>query len=255
MAVIIKGKLISEKNPMVCVPIMERTAEEILAEAGRLVKAGVEMLEWRADAYEDLSDVAKAKEVLIKLREMTKEVILLLTIRSEAQGGLCEMWSTEIKNTLLSLSEVHGADIIDVEFFTFEKPERLIKRLQERGALVLSSHHDFDETPTYDVMKELLEQMKAGDADILKLAVMPKEKSDVLELLRITSDFHEEEPGIPLITMSMGRFGMISRLSGEIFGSCITFGAADTPSAPGQMPWKKTRDVLSFIHTYYGGPS
>ena len=50
----------------------------------------------------------------------------------------------------------------------------------------------FGETPDYGVMTALLEQMERGGADLVKLAVMPREASDVLELLRATSDFYEE---------------------------------------------------------------
>ena len=252
MAVIIKGKLISEKHPLVCVPIMEKTREEILSQARDLSELGVEMLEWRADAYEDLFDTEKVREILEIMRPMTKETVLLVTVRSKTQGGLCDAAPSDIANLLVSMSAVHAADMFDVEFFTFEKPERLIKKLQERGAMVISSHHDFDETPSVDVMHTLLSQMREGDADLLKLAVMPKNVSDVLSLLQVTADFHQKDPSIPLITMSMGKLGMMSRISGEIFGSCITFGTVGKPSAPGQMPWEEMKQILGMIHRYYG---
>ena len=40
---------------------------------------------------------------------------------------------------------------------------------------------------------------------------------------------------VPLITMSMGPLGVISRVCGQSFGSAATFGAAHRASAPGQM--------------------
>ena len=252
MAVIIKGKLISEKNPLVCVPILEKTRDEILSRARDLTELGVDMLEWRADAYEELLDTEKVREILEILRTVTKETVLLVTIRSRAQGGLCDASPAEINNILIAMSAVHGADMFDVEFFTFEKPERLIKKLQERGAMVISSHHDFDETPRQEVMHTILSQMREGDADLLKLAVMPKTMSDVLSLLKVTVDFHEEDPDLPLVTMSMGRLGMMSRISGEMTGSCITFATVGKSSAPGQIPWEEMKQILSLVHRYYG---
>ena len=44
----------------------------------------------------------------------------------------------------------------------------------------------------------------------------------------------EQHADRPIITMSMASNGMISRLSGEVFGSCLTFGAVGKASAPGQ---------------------
>ena len=52
----------------------------------------------------------------------------------------------------------------------------------------------------------------------------------------------------PIITMSMGTMGIISRLAGESFGSSMTFGAAQTASAPGQMDVADLNDVLNAIH-------
>lgn len=71
-------------------------------------------------------------------------------------------------------------------------------------------------------MKMLLEQMCAGGADIVKLAVMPQNMEDVLKLLSVTYEFKEENPDTPVITMSMGKMGMISRLCGESFGAAVT---------------------------------
>lgn len=252
MPVIVKGKYIDNQRPLVCVPIIETTRESILSRARDLVDSDVEMLEWRADYYEDLSDIEKVKSLLEVMRDLTKETVLLVTVRSVAQGGNCDFLPLEISNLLIAMSGVHAADFFDVEFFTFEKPEKLTKRLQERGALVIASHHDFKETPEESVMATLLEQMKEGDADIVKLAVMPQNVSDVLALLKVTDAFHQGNKNIPIVTMSMGKLGMISRISGEIFGSCITFGSVGGNSAPGQMPREELERVLSFIHKYYG---
>ena len=51
-----------------------------------------------------------------------------------------------------------------------------------------------------------------------------------------------------MITMSMGSLGGISRISGETFGSCVTFGAHEKPSAPGQFAMKELRQMLDTIH-------
>jgi 3-dehydroquinate dehydratase-1 len=53
--------------------------------------------------------------------------------------------------------------------------------------------------------------------------------------------------------MSMGSLGCISRVAGETFGSCVTFGAFDKASAPGQLPVEKLRDVLAILHGSMNG--
>ena len=139
-------------------------------------------------------------------------------------------------------------DLVDLECFEEEHPIRKIRKLQESGVHVVTSHHDFSETPEPEVMQMLLEKMCAGGADIVKLAVMPQNVSDVLNLLAVTARFHEENPDTPIITMSMGKIGNISRLCGETFGSCVTFGAHEKPSAPGQYEMNQLLGILDTIH-------
>ena len=85
-------------------------------------------------------------------------------------------------------------------------------------------------------------------ADILKIAVMPKSTTDVLELLLATEEMGRLYSDKPVITMSMGPLGLISRLAGETFGSALTFGAGEKASAPGQIPAKQLKDILNSIH-------
>ena len=97
------------------------------------------------------------------------------------------------------------------------------------------------------VLFMLLDQMKHSNADIVKLAVMPQNADDVLRLLSETNHFHKRYPNQPLITMSMGKLGVISRISGEVFGSCVTFGAGKNASAPGQIEMGKLEEFLQVL--------
>ena len=61
--------------------------------------------------------------------------------------------------------------------------------------------------------------MQDYGADIPKMAVMPKSKQDVLTLLSATLEMSEQFADRPIITMSMAGTGVVSRLTGETFGS------------------------------------
>ena len=98
---------------------------------------------------------------------------------------------------------------------------------------MIASHHDFDATPDDRILRMLMEQMQQGGADVAKLAVMPQSADDVVRLLKLTNDMKQKYPTLPVVTMSMGALGVVSRMAGEIFGSCITFGAVGETSAPG----------------------
>jgi 3-dehydroquinate dehydratase-1 len=77
---------------------------------------------------------------------------------------------------------------------------------------------------------------------------MPQKEEDVLNLLKITAEFRRENKDTPVITMAMGSTGCISRLCGENFGSCVTFGSHDKPSAPGQFEMNELHHILHTIH-------
>ena len=74
-------------------------------------------------------------------------------------------------------------DLIDVEFFQSEGIEEEICSLQNMGAKVVVSHHDFYETPSKEVLSSLMEKMHHSNAEVFKLAVMPNNADDVLRLL------------------------------------------------------------------------
>jgi 3-dehydroquinate dehydratase-1 len=249
----VKGRTIGEGKPLVCVPIMEGTRESILAKAEEMAASQVEMIEWRVDAFEKADDLNAIREVLEGLGPIVKDTILVYTFRSKNQGGLRSLSQEQIYDIHELAAENHVVDFVDVEFFEAKNAPREIRKLQERGVHVIASHHDFAQTPGVDVMEMLLDHMRGSGAAVVKLAVMPQDVEDVISLLQETSRFHRNFPETPIITMSMGPLGCISRVAGETFGSCVTFGAFDKASAPGQLPVEKLKDVLAILHGSMNG--
>lgn len=244
----IKNYAIDEGRPIICVPVVAVGKEEILREISVLVQKDVQMIEWRVDWFEDAMSLTAVEEVLERIKPLTRDVIVLFTFRTKKQGG--ELAAEE--EYLLQLYELAAAsgvvDVIDVEFFEIKHPQKVIRNIQRHPVKVISSHHDFDETPSEEIMEMVLEKMAQGGADIVKLAVMPKSAKDVLRLLSVTTKIKEKYPSLPLVTMSMGSIGTISRVCGETFGSCITFGSYKQSSAPGQLQMEKLAAILDDLH-------
>ena len=251
MPVIIKGHLIDHHRPTVCVPVTKTTELEILMEIRRLCSLDVEMIEWRADFYEHLLDEEQLKRILLEIKSIVGKHILLVTVRTKSQGGQVELAENEYAGLLRTIAISHSADLLDVELMSLKDPRRSIERLHEHGCVIIASHHDFNKTPDKTVMFSVLQDMVEADADLVKLAVMPKSMEDVLLLLQSTLDFHRQYPNVPAVTMSMEQLGLLSRLTGQIFGSCITFGSMGQISAPGQVDAKELKEALRFIDKYY----
>ncbi len=245
---VIKGKKIGQGRPLVCVPVMERRRDDIIKEIAYLSQSRTDMIEWRLDVFDGFCNCNAIREVLDAVAPILGDKIFLYTFRSKKQGGEAEIDAETLENLQELAMESKCVDLVDLEYFEEEHPMRKIRKLQAGGVHVVTSHHDFTETPKPEVMQMLLEEMCAGGADIVKLAVMPKNVTDVLHLLAVTARFHEENPDTPIITMSMGKMGNISRLCGETFGSCVTFGAHKKSSAPGQYEMNSLLEILDAIH-------
>lgn len=243
----VKNKVFGEGKPLICVSVMDAKKDDIVAEVLRLVGLRTEMIEWRVDAFEGVDSLNAVREVLQELAPLIKDTVFVFTFRSKEQGGECSLSSEMVYDLHQVAAESHVVDFIDVEYFYTEDADVEIYDLQKMGAKVITSHHDFHETPSSDVLFMLLEQMKHSNADIVKMAMMPNSAEDVLRLLEETNHFHKRYPNQPLITMSMGKLGMISRVSGETFGSCVTFGSGKNASAPGQIPLEDLKHMLEVL--------
>lgn len=241
----------SGKKPVICIPVMGADKDEVVREARRVINQGAVMIEWRIDYLKDPMDMKVVREVLVDLAKECQETVLLATLRTKDQGGMANVIEPRLSNFYIELARFGLADMIDVEFFGVDKPERLLRNMKKENVYIITSHHDFSETPDEHVMMMLFEKMSDGGADIVKLAAMPQELQDVLDILRVTCKFAEENPDTPVASMSMGSMGIISRVCGEVFGSCMTFGTMGASSAPGQIPEEELQQVLKVIHNNF----
>lgn len=247
--VYIRKLAIGAGRPKICVPICGSRRAEILTEAERVQRLPADLIEWRIDWYDDVFDKTCLKEMLEALREKLGDRPLLVTFRSIQEGGEKPVRPEQYLEIGRTVCESGKADALDVELFMDGRvTKEIINMAHDRGMTVVGSNHDFIKTPEKDEMTRRLILMDEMGADILKIAVMPKEKADVLELLAATEEMGRLYTEKPVVTMSMGAMGLISRLAGETFGSAITFGAGTKASAPGQMPAEQLKKVLDAIH-------
>lgn len=245
----IKNAVIGDGIPKICVPIMGENLETLCQEAEAAQKAGADLVEWRADFFEKIFYPDAVKEVLYSLGNILGSTPLIFTVRTKEEGGNLEISVNDYIEILKHVSDTKKADLIDVEFFRgTEKMTALTEELHKRQTLVISSSHDFSKTDKKEVLKERFLQMDQSGADILKMAVMPKEFEDVASIMQVTSEVAKTCTDKPLISMAMGTIGSISRIAGENFGSSVTFGCLGKASAPGQFPIEELRIMMEALH-------
>lgn len=236
-----------EKTPLICVPLTGKTDNDLKGQLEKVIASSPDMIEWRADFYEQL-DHAESVVQVIEIIKGATDIPLLFTIRSEKEGGeqiaLNEVEKVEL---LQQICRETSVDVIDYEVENSAEFVELVRKSAREGAveLILSYHH-FSETPDNDELMRIAEKMEESGADVAKIAVMPESRSDVSRLLDITSDL-DDSLDIPIITMSMGELGVISRVVGWAYGSRLTFAVGVESSAPGQVPIGNLRKAIDAV--------
>ncbi len=244
----IKGHSFGKGTPVVCVPVVEKTAEGILQIIGRMTEARVEMIEWRMDWFEEVQSKTAVLSLLEQIKPLVENTVFLCTFRSKAQGGEGSLTEEEYLSLNRLAAESGAVDLVDVEFYGLpdgRARQQMIRQLQAAGVRVICSNHNFQETPTGAEMNRQLSEMVLAGADFAKLAVMPERKNDVLRLMEAVLAVKEQYKDSHLIAMSMGKDGVVSRLLGEWFCSEVTFAAFGKASAPGQIDYEDAKQLLA----------
>lgn len=208
-----------------------------------------DMLELRVDWFEGLYNTEAVISLLKDLREIIGDTVLLFTVRTSNEGGEAEISVADYELLCGRACESGWIDLIDVEALMEEGLlERVAEVAHRNNVYVVASNHDFEKTPEEQEIVRRLRYMDEHGADMPKIAVMPQCERDVLTLLSATLQCKEQGGVKPLITMSMGKLGVISRMAGELVGSTVTFATAGQVSAPGQIRVNEMKPVLDLLH-------
>jgi len=96
--------------------------------------------------------------------------------------------------------------------------------------------------------------------DYLPEAADPAQAPAIAELCKRVREALHDKPSLvtsrtkakggerALLTMSMGDAGVVSRISGLLTGSALSYGSMGTSSAPGQLDIEDPHKVLQIIH-------
>ena len=244
-----------DRIPKICVPIVGRTKEEILAQSEAIAKEAkrlsesstreypvVEMIEFRADYFDHVTNQTLLTEVLKEIREQHPDRLLLFTYRSEEEGG--ELRHDRAENMIDDISAwamVSGyIDLLDIEVMSGNyRVVRNSTKARDLGIGVVMSYHNFEETPHTGTIENILWDMEQLGGDILKIAVTPKNHFDVdrvLELTEAVTRGSSSNPiSKPVVLISMGKLGTETRTAGAKTGSAFTFATVGQGSAAGQI--------------------
>lgn len=208
---------------MICVSIGRSRHKHMLAEFAHLVEQGAELVELRLDYISTRVNIQR----LLKDRPCATVV----TVRREQDGGKFT-GSEEARLIMLREAIANGVEYVDLEDDVASKIPRFGKTKR------IISHHNFRNTP--DNLRELHSNMKALDADIVKIATMANQPHDNLRMLEMV-----QESDCDTIGMCMGDIGISSRILGPRFGAKFTYATFhhERALAPGQLSFDQMMNV------------
>jgi 3-dehydroquinate dehydratase I len=237
-------------RPLICVPLVAGSLTELLHQAAFAHSLSPDVVEWRADSFDDLS-LGSVVNAAAAARAILNREALIFTLRAPEEGGVKPLAQDVRGEVIRSVLTSGHVDLIDVELRN--GPEfvgTIARRAREHHVRVILSFHDFHATPGNDTLLATIAEMAHLGADMAKIACMPGEPGDVLRLLEVTLAARRTFPALPLCTMSMGSLGVLTRVAGFLYGSDMSFAVGKAASAPGQIPIGEMRAAIDALHRY-----
>lgn len=247
--ILLRGQPVGQGDfPLIITPLVGATREALMDELAAILPKRPDMLEWRIDFFTAIGDTAAVIDTARAIKAAAGAIPVLLTRRHISEGGQpIPIDEPAVVALYAAACEARCIDLIDYELSN--APDDL-KRLREasaaHGVAMVMSYHNFQLTPDEATLLDRFAEADRLGADVGKVAVMPGDPEDVLRLLSATRRA-SRALRIPLISMSMGGLGAMTRLMGWQFGSAATFAVGRSSSAPGQIAIEDLRAIVGAL--------
>jgi 3-dehydroquinate dehydratase-1 len=191
------------------------------------------------------------------LSYITPKIPIIFTFRRIQERGQYNLNKDERLQILKLLVEAKP-NYLDLEMKSDIKILKIITNLAYKNNVdLIFSFHDFEDTPTYEEIITLLDELKDKlvhecyvdlgkiNESIFKLIFTPQKFEDNLNILKICRTFSQD--GKKIVCFAMGELGIFSRIICVKFGSLWTYGSLRDKTAPGQINIKTLREIHQLL--------
>ena len=205
-----------------CVSIGERNSKKIIPV---LKKALL-----KSEYAEIRLDFVRPSEVPNILEDVGKKISrCVCTLRPKNEGGQFSGRENE-RISILKLISEYNPFLLDIEFNTLKKDQKLRQYLKKSNTDILVSWHDFKKTPNMDRLNSRLTEMKKY-SNFIKIVTVSKSISDTSRILSL----YNKSSKIKLVAFAMGEQARFSRILCLHLGSPYTYVSLGKAIAPGQF--------------------
>ncbi len=229
---------------LICVSLFDKTIPELLTFAERSKTAGADLIEIRMDLLTEPS-ISKTLHELSGLK-MKIGLPVILTIRPKWEGGGFSE-DEEKRLSLLEESIALGFDYIDLEFKIKEsKRDSLITKAKENRVKTIISYHDYNQTPSYEEIFDLIKKCQATGGSLAKVVFKNNEFSDAISIMSAANRASKEN--LKFTALGMGKYGYISRVLAPINGCEIVYASLKPHKQviDGQVDIKTLKEKMIF---------
>ena len=213
-----------------CVSIAEKNPKKIK----QILKNALSKSEY-AEIRLDFVKPVDVPDVLDSIKEKLSRCVC--TLRPKNEGGKFS-GSEKERISILKLITEYNPFLLDVEFNTLKKNQKLRQYLKKSKTNILVSWHNFKKTPDAKKLNLTLKQMKKF-SNYVKVVTVAKSINDTTKILSL----YNKSSKINLIAFAMGEEARFSRILCLHLGSPFTYVSLGKAVAPGQF---SLNDMKSF---------
>ncbi len=225
------------KNIKICVPVTGKNLDDFLENLNKIEKV-CDFVELRADFLENL----KLEDVDVIAREVKMESIF--TCRKKDEGGKFE-GSEKERLKILEEAMYKNFNYVDIELSSVDQIDFSERNKQTK---IICSYHNFDKTPTYEYLEEIVNQMKEKGVDVFKIAIMSYIEEDNKKLLKLLLNRDKDEE---MIVIGMGENGKMTRILSPLLGGYLTYANVDGGvTAQGQINIEELKNIYKSFPSF-----
>lgn len=223
---------IFKHKPLICIPIAAEGPEDLKQHTEYVSNISPDIIEFRADYYQGGDRV----EALNYISSEMPDTPIVFTFRKRDEGGVKDIEESARAGIILEAVSSGHIGLIDIEETTGEEYlDAIVRASKNEGIPIIMSYHDLHGIPSYSIIENKIRNMQQKGADIVKIAVTPRNRNEAFEFM---DGFRKikENTNIPAIAITMGVNGLFLRLFGWVLDSPIIYAAGLVHTAPGQPP-------------------
>ena len=231
---------------MICVSLIDKTVSSLTASAKECKALGADLIEIRLDYIKEPVSIKTLKRLSQLHKADTPKTIL--TIRPTWEGGKFEGFE-ERRIDMLEDGIKLGFDYVDIELNMDElKRKQLIEKAKKNGVKTIISYHNFEKTPVWKEIFNLIKECANNGGDIAKLVFNNNSYSDALSILKACSAAHNLN--YKFSVMGMGPLGHITRILAPALGCEMVYASlgVDKNVVEGQVDIKTLLEMWNILN-------